>query len=168
MSKFFVLTAHVYYSLNAAYYPLVMGLWNAYRDMRLATVVSGVSLKLKITPAWMEPDSHHTQSYSVERDTHTHTFISACDWKPKPFKKAEGQGSFKQVVCAGKLPSEVFSEESRRSECPSFKFTSSTGNWDLTHTNCFLSVSYLARAMYNGFLLMEGSLGQTSLAEETD
>ncbi len=113
----------------AAYYPLVMGLVNGCRDVK---VVSGVSLRLKITPGWMEPDSH--QSYSTEQATHTlvqththtytHSLISACDWKPKPLKKAQGrqQDSLKQVLCAGNLPSELLSEDSCPSERPSFKF----------------------------------------------
>ena len=103
--------------------------------MRLATQVSGVSLKLKITPRWMEPDSHLTQGYSSEQSTHTHThmhthnLISVCAWKHKPLEKAEERQpvALKQVACAGKLPSEVFSGEWRLPESPSFTLTSSTG-----------------------------------------
>lgn len=71
----------------------------------------------------MEPDPQQSKTYSTEQAKHTHKHMHY-DWKPRALEKAEGrqQASLKQVVCKGKLPSEVPSEDSCLSVQPSFKF----------------------------------------------
>lgn len=161
--------AHVHYSsrqqLNAAHYLLVVHLWNACRDTRLATVVSGVSLKLKITPRWMESDPHHT------KNTHTPSSAPVIE-TPSLIRKQRGRPYLNRLCIQVNYPLRSFLRNHTCQSAPHFNLHPQQDNWDLphtqSHTNCFLSVCFLARAMYNGFLLMEGSLGQTSSAEGTD